>query len=103
MNISNVDSPEGQYGVCRGFKLEQIIHHLVDDYEEISGHLFIRILDIFEVHYAVKCVDTITELTFDSFKDLEKTTWIFKKYTLEDLENIINHADSNEHIVSFTL
>ena len=48
-------------------------------------------------------LNTTTELTFDSFKNLEKTTWIFENYTLEDLENIINHVESNEHIVSFIL
>ena len=68
--------------------------HLADDYKEISGHLYTRILDIFKVHYAVNCVDTATKLTFDSFKDVEKTIWIFKNYTLEDIDNIINHADS---------
>ena len=54
----------------------------------------IRILDIFEAHYAVNCVDTTTKLTFDSFKDVEKTIWIFENYTLEDIDNIINHVDS---------
>ena len=43
--IHHDNESDDQYK-CNGFRLEQVIHNLTGAYSDISGHFFIRVLDI---------------------------------------------------------